>query len=66
MGQKRCCKRSKRKNTYCKCERGVNTRNISEVKKISRDVFFDSDIKKKIHKSKKRYDRKTQSKPIVD
>ena len=66
MGNKRCCKGSKGKKIYCKCNGGENKRSIFEIKKISRDVFFDSDIKKKIHKSKKHYDRKTQSKPITD
>ena len=66
MGNKRGCKRNKGKKIYCRCEGCESKRNISEIKKISRDVFFDSDIKKKIHKSKKRYDRKTQGKPIID
>ncbi len=66
MGEKRCCKRNKRKDVYCKCEGCNNKRNISQVKKISRDVFMGADIKKKIHKSKKHYDRKAQSELIID
>ena len=66
MGEKRCCKRNKRKDVYCKCEGSNNKRSISQVKKISRDVFMGADIKKKIHKSKKHYDRKAQSELIID
>ena len=66
MGKKRCCKRNKRKAIYCQCEGSKDKRNISEIKKISRDVFMGADIKKKIHKSKKHYDRKAQSKFIAD
>ena len=66
MGKKRCCKRNKRKDIYCQCEGGDNKRSISQIKKISRDVFFGADIKKKIHKSKKHYDRKAQSELIID
>jgi len=66
MGEKRCCKRNKRKDVYCKCEGCNNKRSISQVKKISRDVFMGADIKKKIHKSKKHYDRKAQSELIID
>lgn len=66
MGEKRCYKRNKRKDVYCKCEGCNNKRNISQVKKISRDVFMGADIKKKIHKSKKHYDRKAQSELIID
>ena len=63
MGEKRCCKRNKRKDVYCKCEGSNNKRNISQ---IIRDVFMGADIKKKIHKSKKHYDRKAQSELIID
>ena len=63
MGEKRCCKRNKRKDVYCKCEGSNNKRSISQ---ISRDVFIGADIKKKIHKSKKHYDRKAQSELIID
>ena len=63
MGQKRCCKRNKREDVYCKCEGSNNKRSVSQ---ISRDVFMGADIKKKIHKSKKHYDRKAQSELIID
>ena len=66
MGEKRCCKTNKRKDVYCKCEGSNNKRSISQVKKISRDVFMGADIKKKIHKSKKHYDRKAESELIID
>ena len=66
MGEKRCCKRNKRKDVYCKCGGCNNKRDISQVKKISREVFMGADIRKKIHKSKKHYDRKAQSELIID
>jgi hypothetical protein len=37
-----------------------------KIKGISRDVFMGADIKKKIHKSKKHYDRKAESELIID
>ena len=66
MGSKGKCKGNKGKKIYCKCEGCNNKRSISQIKRISRDVFFEADIKKKIYKSKKHYDRKTQSKPTPD
>lgn len=58
MGESRSSKRNQREAIYCRGEGCKNLRHISQLKIMSRYVFFGKDIKKKIHKSKKRYGRK--------
>ena len=66
MGKIGRCKRNKGEKINCKCKRSNHNCNISQVEEIRNDVISGENIKKKIYKIKRRYDRKAKGQLIID